>query len=278
MRPTFGREYIENEFQRIGDGLSEPLTVYLIGGGAMSLRDLKGATKDIDLVVPDGDAYGQLWAVLMDLGYAEVQSLDPDYRALGATSCVENDDGCRLDIFNQQVANKLVLTDGMQERSEPFLDTDRLTVRLVSNEDIFLFKAIAGRDDDIEDTNMLVQAGLDYDVVRDELEAQIERLGDDQFATFANEALVELEERYGVTTPIEDRVQELTNRYYRGLEVLQALDEPMTVDERNARDIADFISALPEILPDYQIVLASADTGDFEPERYSDKYNLVEFK
>ncbi len=74
MRPTFGREYIENEFQRIADGLSEPLTVYLIGGGAMSLRDLKGATKDIDLVVPDGDAYGQLWAVLMDLGYAEVQS------------------------------------------------------------------------------------------------------------------------------------------------------------------------------------------------------------
>nr|WP_245547776.1 hypothetical protein [Halovivax ruber] len=60
MRPTFGREYIESEFRRIADGLSEPLTVYLIGGGAMSLRDLKGATKDIDLVVADGDAYGQL--------------------------------------------------------------------------------------------------------------------------------------------------------------------------------------------------------------------------
>jgi len=231
MRPTLGREYIENEFQQIEDGLSERLTVYLIGGGAMALRDLKGATKDIDLVVPDGDAYRQLWAVLMDLGYAEIQSLDPDYRALGATSCVENGDGCRLDIFNQQVANKLVLTDGMQERSEPFLDTDRLTVRLVSNEDIFLFKLIAGRDDDIEDMNMLVQAGLDYNAVRDELEAQIERLGDDQFATFANEALVELEERYGVTTPIEGRVQELTTRYYRGLEVLQALDGPMSVDE-----------------------------------------------
>jgi len=84
MRPTFGREYIENEFQRIADGLSEPLTAYLIGGGAMSLRDLKAATKDIDLVVLNGDAYGQLWVVLIDLGYAEVQSLDPDYRALGA--------------------------------------------------------------------------------------------------------------------------------------------------------------------------------------------------
>jgi hypothetical protein len=231
MRPTFGREYIENEFQQIANTLSAPLTVYLIGGGAMSLRDLKGTTKDIDLVVSGGDAYRQLWTVLMDLGYTEIQSLDADYRALGAKSCVENDDGCRLDIFNQQVANKLVLTNGMQERSEPFLDMDHLTVRLVSNEDIYLFKLIAGRDDDIEDMNMLVQAGLDYDVVRDELEAQIERLGDDRFATYANEALVELEERYGVTTPIEDHVQELTERYYSGLEVLQALDEPMTVDE-----------------------------------------------
>jgi hypothetical protein len=33
------------------------------------------------------------------------------------------------------------------------------------------------------------------------------------------------------STPIEARVQELTNRYYGGLEVLQALDEPRTVDE-----------------------------------------------
>jgi hypothetical protein len=111
------------------------------------------------------------------------------------------------------------------------LNTDRLTVQLVSNEDIFLFKLIAGRDDDIEDMNVLVQAGLDYGVIEKELEVQTERLGDDQFVTFANEALVELEERYGVTTPIEERVQELTDRYYRGLEVLHALDQPMTLDE-----------------------------------------------
>jgi len=235
MRPTFGREYIENEFQRIADALSAPLTVYLIGGGAMSLRDLKGATKDIDLVVLNSEAYSQLWTTLVDLGYAEVQSLDPDYQALGATSCAENSDGCRLDVFNQQVANKLILTDGMRDRSESFLNTDRLTVQLVGNEDVFLFKLIAGRDDDIEDMNVLVQAGLDYDVIEKELQVQTERLGDDQFVTFANEALVELEERYGVATPIEERVQELTNRYYRGLEVLQTLDQPMTLDELAAQ-------------------------------------------
>lgn len=231
MRPTFGREYVENEFQQIADELTEPLTVYLIGGGAMSLRDLKGATKDIDLVVAGGGAYATLWAVMMDLGYAEVQSLDPDYRALGATSCVENNDGCRIDIFNQQVANKLVLTDGMIDRSESFLTTDSLNVRLVSNEDIFLFKLIAGRDDDIEDMSVLVEAGLEYNVVGEELEVQIERLGDDQFATFANEALLDLEDRYGVTTPIDDRVEELTTQYYRGLGVLQVLDKPKSIED-----------------------------------------------
>jgi hypothetical protein len=63
--------------------------------------------------------------------------------------------------------------------NEKFRSGNRLMIRLVSNKDIFLFKAIAGRDDDVEDMNMLVQAGLDYDVVTAEFEAQIDRLGDD---------------------------------------------------------------------------------------------------
>lgn len=261
MRPTFGREYVANEFQRIADGLSDPLTVYLIGGGALSLRDLKAATKDIDLVVADADAYAQLWDGLVDLGYSDVHSLDPEYRSLGATSCVENDDGCRLDVFDRQVANELVLTAGMRDRSEPFLETDRLTVRLVSNEDIFLFKLIAGRDDDIEDLNVLVQAGLDYEIVRAELDAQIDRLGDDQFVTFASEALAELDERYGVTTPIEDRVQELTTRYYCGLVVLQALDEPTTVDE-----LADGLDLDTPEIRDRVAYLAAFDRVEWDGE------------
>lgn len=59
----------------------------------------------------------------------------------------------------------------------------------------------------------------------------MERLRDDQFVTFANEALIELEQRYGVTTPIEERVRSMTERYYRGLELVQLLDGQMSVDE-----------------------------------------------
>jgi len=55
----------------------------------MSLRDLKGATKDIDLVTPDGEALNRLWTALMDLDYEEVQSLDANYQELGASIVVE---------------------------------------------------------------------------------------------------------------------------------------------------------------------------------------------
>ncbi len=127
----------------------------------------------------------------------------------------------------------------------------RTTVR-ISDRQIEGRQMIAGRDDDIEDMNVLVQNGLKYNVVRDELEAQIDRLGDDQFATFANEALIQLDEQYGVITPIQDRIQKLTNRYYRGLEILQTLDEPMTVDKlaadlgRDIDEVRDRVAYLVE--------------------------------
>ncbi|MGQ3330673.1 hypothetical protein [Halorubrum sp. FL23] len=55
-----------------------------------------------------------------------------------------------------------------------------------------------------------------------------------------------------MTTPIEDQVQELTGQYYRGLEVLQALDEPMTVDELTAEleldtdEVRNYVAYLAE--------------------------------
>lgn len=42
---------------------------------------------------------------------------------------------------------------------------------------------------------------------------------------------IDVDEQYGVTTPIEGHVQELATRYYCGLKVLQALDESKTVDK-----------------------------------------------
>jgi hypothetical protein len=234
MRRRFDSEYIESELRRVGRQLEIELTVYLIGGGAMSFRGLKETTKDIDLIVTDGDDLRVLQAVLLDNGYDIVKEPGEEYDDLGAQRILENDDGCRIDIFNQQVIDKLVLSEGMRRRSEAYLDAGRLSVALVSSEDIFLFKSVAGRTDDIEDMFSLVQTELDFDVIEDELEQQIDLLGQELFVTHANEALLELEEQHNISTPLAERVSEITERVYRELEVLQTFDESISRSELEA--------------------------------------------
>jgi len=225
MRGRFDAEYIRSELERIGAHLETPLTGYLIGGGAMAFRDLKEATKDIDLVVTDGDALRELQTALLESGYEVVEEPGEEYDDLGAQRILENDDGCRVDVFNGQVVDKLVLSEGMRRRSEAHLEAAGLSVALVSAEDIFLFKAVAGRTDDIDDMFALVQTGLDFGVIEDELQAQIDLLGQELFVSYVNEALLELEERHNVTSPLSDPVEEITERVYRELEVLQAYDD-----------------------------------------------------
>ena len=252
MRARFDSSYIRSELERIGHQLDNPLTVFLIGGGSMAFRGLKTTTKDIDLVVSSGDDLGQLQAVLLELGYDIVREPDEEYEALGAQRILENDDGCRIDIFNQQVIDKLILSPGIRERSERYLDPGNLVVELVSPEDIFLFKAVAGRVDDVEDMFSLLQIGLDFDVVETELETQVELLDQELFVTYVNEALTDLTERYNVTTPLHEPVAESTKRVYEELEVLHALDEPKSMSDlqqeldRAAADVQDIVRRLEE--------------------------------
>lgn len=231
MRERFDNRYIRSELERIGGRLETPLTVYLIGGGAMAFRDLKDATKDIDLVVADGGDLRSLQAVLLGSGYEVVKEPGEEYDALGAQRILENDDGCRIDVFNQQVVDKLVLSEGIRERSTAYLDAGELSVALVSSEDIFLFKAVAGRTDDIDDMFTLVQTGLDFDIIEEELEQQIDLLGQELFVSYVNEALLELDDRHNVTTPLSDPVSEITQRIYRELEVLQGFDDSVSLSE-----------------------------------------------
>ena len=150
---------------------------------------------------------------------------------LGAQAILENKDGCRFDIFHQQVIDKLILSSGMQDRSQLLETSGRLTVETMSPEDIFLFKLVAGRTTDIEDMNTLIQTGLDFDTVLKELQAQTELLNEEFFVTFVNEALIDLEDRFGVTTPLSDPIEEITARVYDQLALLQAFDETIAVGE-----------------------------------------------
>jgi len=231
-RPQFDIEYIQSELEDIGTALQTEVTVFLIGGGAMSFRGLKDTTKDIDLVATTETVFNRLLAGLTDQGYEEVSDLDETYQQLGARLCVENPDGCRIDVFNRQVANKLIFSDTMRQRSEEYLTSNEFTVRLTALEDIFLFKTVAKRPDDIDDMNTLVQTILDFDAIEVEIATQVELLGGKQFTTHVRESLDELYEQYEIQTPLEDVIQDYYAQYMNELEVRLVLSEndPMSVE------------------------------------------------
>ena len=119
----------------------------------------------------------------------------------------------------------------MHERSVTHLEAGELTVALVSTEDVFLFKSVAGRTDDIDDMFTLVQTGLDFDIVEAELEQQIDLLGQELFVSYVNEALMSLDERHNITTPLFNPVSKITQRVYRELEVFHAFDDAIPRSE-----------------------------------------------
>jgi hypothetical protein len=230
MNRAFGQDYIRDEFQRLEDQVEDQLTLYLIGGGAMAFHGIKDATKDIDVVVQGDDDVRRLRTALESLGYDVVKDLDEEYEQLGAQLILENEDGCRFDVFNRQVVDKLIFSASMQERSQPLGETGDLVVSVAAPEDIFLFKAVAGRTGDIADMNTLVQTGLDFDAIVAEIETQTELLGEEFFVTFIGEALGKLEERFNVTTPITGHVETITTRVYEQLEILMQIEDKTSID------------------------------------------------
>ncbi|NJE30323.1 hypothetical protein E3E38_04550 [Thermococcus sp. 18S1] len=161
----------------------EPLEVYLIGGGNLALRGLKSATKDIDIVVL---SRGQ-FSLLQDLLETPLPKLPVyvrqyrsrwDYDLGMSTRYLHPLQGFSLDVFVKRVLNKLYLSESMVSRAEApeeFSSHELFKVMLVSKEDIFLFKSVTSleRTRDVEDLIALVETGLEYEIIIQELENQL---------------------------------------------------------------------------------------------------------
>lgn len=239
MRGTYDKAYIEDAFRTLGNTMTHPVTCYLIGGGAMAFRDLKDATKDIDLVVVDTTQLDRMVNAAKQAGYHKENNLTDEYQDLGAQIILQNTDGCRLDVFHTQIVDTLYFSDTMRERAERLDTYHNLTVELASPEDIFLFKSVTPRATDRDDMNTLLQTGLDTDTILDEIHVQHTLLENDVFITDINEALLELRERFGVTPSLLEDVEPLAERAMNKLHILHLLtDRDQTINElHDAADI-----------------------------------------
>ncbi len=204
-RKTFGKEELDAALGAIGVSLKKPITCYLIGGAAMTFRGQKVATKDIDLVVVGQGNLDRIRKSMDAAGFSKVPELEREYAELGARVVMENADGMRFDLFEGVVCRKLAFSVKMQTRTEEYGSFGNLRVRLTSAEDIFLFKGVTDRPDDLDDMSVLATGGLEWDIVKEECLAQESGRN---WSSHLVAKLEQLDDQYNIKAPIEEELRE----------------------------------------------------------------------
>lgn len=169
---TFDSRYIEKELRKIDKNLTQKISLYMLGGGAMSFYDLKTATKDIDVILANEEEATSLIKALQKGGYEKIETKDPIYIKMKTREIIENKDGFRWDIFVNKVCGGLTFSKDMIKRAEPFKIFSKIKIYLISPEDIFIFKAVTSRTRDREDMFTLFSHGLNIEVIKKEIQKQ----------------------------------------------------------------------------------------------------------
>ncbi len=204
----FDREYLKKEMEKLDGLVTERLDFYLIGGGSMSFQNLKDATKDIDVVVRSVHDLNLLRDALVRMGYF-VPAVRGPYKQMQASLIMENRDGFRWDIFVMVICGGLRLSDAMLRRALELFRFDRVSVHMISLEDIFIFKSVTSRERDREDMYQLFLQGLDFNVIRDEIIWQNEQDRNVAWLAFFFNGVEEVVERYFVVIPFYEEFHDL---------------------------------------------------------------------
>ena len=171
-RKRFERRELVKVLEQTGENVNKETSAYLIGGLNMILDGFKTTTKDVDLVFSDEGSVKRFVRASEKAGFTKVKKLETDYRDLYAWMVLETTSGMRFDIFCRQVCGGLVLSNGMMARSDERLRFGALTIKSCSSEDIFLFKSITSRPDDLMDMRALLGRAIDWKIIENEVRSQ----------------------------------------------------------------------------------------------------------
>ena len=170
------REEINELFEQLGQVLEQRVEALLIGGAVMLELGLKDATKDIDVVCRSEEDKERLLAAAKALGF-EIVGPEKRHERLGVNRLAVKG-GRNLDIFAERISYDFDLSEAMWQRATRIRSFGSLVIRDASLEDIFIMKLIANRPGDAPDCSNLVIAGLDFDAVYREIEAQYRKAGE----------------------------------------------------------------------------------------------------
>jgi len=206
---------IEEFFKEVNDILEKNIDLFVIGGAVLLRQDLKGGTKDIDLVVNSKAEFMEFQKALEKLDF-KPQIPKKEYDHMNLNQIFQKKD-FRIDLFYKEVCGKFSLTKGMMQRAEITQDLEKIKVLHCSNEDILLFKTMTERDGDLDDCVRIAVLGIDWKIIIKELQNQIKQSKQDVWITWVGERLDLLEDR-GLDIPIMDELDKLRNKYFEDLE------------------------------------------------------------
>jgi hypothetical protein len=255
-----GGEAIKEFLKEFDSWLSASVTVYLLGGSAMTVRGLKDQTEDIDLAVGVISEFEHVHQTLTSKGFKVVDEPTESFEGVGKTVELHHEDhGFRIDLFERQIVGKVWITDRMDDRAEEFWTGRFVTVFILSDEDMFLLKAVSGGDlasgrrRDIEDMRKYAQRGLDYESILTEIDEQrpfntgsteAQQIRDRSHPLFAIETAVN--SLSGLPNTFTSRIEEFATEFEVEYTVLRAVDDGIddidTIRERvlsNVRVLSD---------------------------------------
>jgi hypothetical protein len=221
------------EVKKILEEMDALLTIktrcYVFGGAVLLYHKLKGATKDIDLVVETHEEYIAFTEALEKNGFRLKEPKGP-YLKFKLNGIYQKDE-YRFDVFNDEICNMMNLSEGMKKRANRLYNFNRLEVYRLSLEDIFLLKSLTERVGDVVDSNAIIDFGVDWNIVLDEIKKQIAEHKMPIWITDFAERLDVLEEKYQKVSPIKKEVYMMAENYYDYLELMSQLKEPKSIQE-----------------------------------------------
>jgi hypothetical protein len=249
-----GGEAIKEFLEEFDSWLSESVTVYLLGGSAMTVRGLKDQTEDIDLAVGVVSEFEHVHQTLTSQGFTVVDEPTESFEGVGTTVELHHEDrGFRIDLFERQIVGKVWITDRMHDRAEEFWTGRCVTAFILSDEDMFLLKAVSGGDlasgrrRDIEDMRKYAQRGLDYESILTEIDEQrpfntgtteAQQIRDRSHPLFTVEMAVN--SLSGLPDTFTSRIEEFATEFEIEYTVLGVVDDGIdTVDAIRERVLAN---------------------------------------
>lgn len=174
-----GGDAIRKFLGELDGWVSESVAVYLLGGSAMTIRGLKDQTEDIDLALAVTADFEHVRRSLREHGFEVADEPTKPFEDVGETVELRHPErGFRIDLFERQVVGKVRISERMRRRAEEFWVGERVAAFVLSDEDMFLLKAVSGGDlgsgrgRDIEDMRKYAQRGLAYTSILEEIEKQ----------------------------------------------------------------------------------------------------------